>query len=151
MGISTANICSSFGDMASLTNIPLPTLFHFALHLKYWEKAEIIETINKSSEFVINPSADFVKINERSVYQKEFDVAFPHRNSLIEELARFSFPKMLYKMLDDDKIYLDDYTISDVDQKKDFIFLIGWLLQRKLLVRMHKYIKYIGASSNAEK
>ena len=134
--ISTANICSSFGDMASLTNIPLPTLFHFALHLKYWGKAQIIETINKSAEFAINPNANFGSI--RSLYERQFAVAFPHRKSLIEELERFNHPKALEKHL----VHLRD------QQQQDFIFLIAWLLQRKLLIRFQKYIKFLPHSNS---
>lgn len=34
-------------------------------------------------------------------------------------------------------------------QRQDFIFLIAWMLQRKLLIRMHQYINYIGDGSNS--
>merc|ERR1712129_142491 len=77
---------------------------------------------------------------------------FSHRKSLIEELSRFNSPKLLCKMLDADKIYLDSIHSNDnVDQRKDFIFLIGWMLQRKMLLRMHKYIKYIGGKHKGTK
>eukprot|EP01083_Nonionella_stella_P011320 32186_1 len=147
--ISTANICSSFGDMASVTNIPLPTLFHFALHLKYWGKAQIIETINKSSQFVINPNANFQLISSKSVYQQQFAEAFPHRKTLIEELVRFNHPQPLSKMLVKDHQEIESFksprtpSKDSYYHKQDFIFLIAWLLQRKLIIRLHRYIKYV--------
>ena len=141
--ISTANICSSFGDMASLTNIPLPTLFHFALHLKYWGKAKIIETINRSSKFVINPNINFLLINKNSIYQKQFSLAFPHRKSLIKQLEIFNYSEDLSKMLIKDRKYIHIFD-DQSQQKQDFIFLIAWMLQRNLLIRIFKYYNYIG-------
>ena len=142
--ISTANICSSFGDMGAVTNIPLPTLFHFALHLKYWGMAQIIETINKSAEFMIHCNANLLAVNPKSDHHRDFESTFPHRRTLVEELQRFNGPLPLMEMMENDQMEMNGKCEEhDIDQREDFIFLIAWLLQRKLIVRVQKYIKWL--------
>ena len=135
--ILKSNVCRSFGELASLTSIPLPTIYHLAFHLVYWKHALIITTLNNRTKFKINPNINLKTIIDDETMKSDFKYTFPHLNSIAMELCKFNKPTSLSNLMK----RIKHRKMSDINTEREtLIFLITWFLQRKLLIRLYLYI-----------
>ncbi|ETO25793.1 hypothetical protein RFI_11347, partial [Reticulomyxa filosa] len=170
--ILKSNVLLSFGDTASLTNIPLPTLFRLAAHLTYWGKAKIINVITPYSMFVINPHFNFnihkletqgMSIANRGIYV--YVCVNRNFSFVIYSLAYLSVLVRQSKVNDFAKCFptrhslwheLDKFNFAhpfsfhlkheSPSKKEELMCVVIWLLQREFIVEIHNYISLLPCS-----
>ncbi len=102
-------------------------MYVMAAHLVFWGKAKIINIMTKNNVYTLASHNDEVNENMHTLW-KEFSCIFPDFN-LVEVLANFSVPKPL------------SFHVQTLQHAhhRDFVLVVGWLLQKELLVQLHTY------------
>lgn len=115
-------------DLSVDANLTLMQIFCIVSQLIYWAKATIIYPICDSNMYAIHPMAS---IGMQSELVHDFRVRFPDNKPLHHYLAEFSEGTSLSQL---------NSPLLNVDEKQNLLAIVAWLLQRRVLTQIHKYI-----------
>lgn len=135
--IQNAKPTKTFRELQVDTEISLPQLYRLSAHLVHWNQAKIINALTKTNIYVINPKAPIEDRNYYVTLTRQFTMSFPNFR-LNEVLERFSFAKTLGEHID----------ILVPSLQRDFVDIAIWLLQRNLLIQLHKFIYLVIPGAN---
>ena len=138
----------SFKDISSAIGEPLTEVFRMAAHLAYWGKGRIIDALSKLNIYRISPTAELhlrVLSDKFEGLLSRFVDKDDNRRNLItlpRILALFSMasnsgrPRVLSDHMDTAKrvLNLDSF---------EFVEILVWLLQQRLLTQLHQYIMLV--------
>eukprot|EP01137_Pigoraptor_chileana_P020129 Opistho-2@82096 len=123
--IQLANPLRSLQDLSLDSGITIAQLLAVISHLLHWRLATVINTISKTSLFVVSPCAD---LDTHSAMMAAFDATFKSR-TLPTTLAEFSFPQQLGQHL----------APLRPDDQLEMVQVVLWLLRRRLLLQLNTY------------
>lgn len=126
--IKVANPERNFMDLSVDANLTLKQIYCIVSQLVYWAKVTIIYPICDSNIYAIHPLAS---TGIQSQLVKDFRTRFPHNKSLPHYLADFSEGASLSQL---------NNPLLRVEEKANLLNIVTWLLQRRILTQMHKYI-----------
>lgn len=126
----------NFMDLAVDANLTLMQIFCIVSQLIYWAKATVIYPICDSNVYAIHPLAS---IGLQSQLVCEFRARFPSSKSLHHYLADFSEAISLSQL---------NGPLLNIDEKVNLLNIVAWLLQRRILIQIHKYIFLIVDKDN---
>ena len=109
-------------------NLTLMQIFNIVAQLIYWAKATIIYPICDSNTYAIHPLAS---IGLNSTLAADFKSHFPTSKSLHHYLADFSEGTSLSQL---------NGPLLSIEEKMTLHSIVTWLLQRRILTQIHKYI-----------
>ncbi|KAL8613160.1 hypothetical protein ACOMHN_042969 [Nucella lapillus] len=112
------------------SDLSLAQVFQLACHLVYWGKAIVIFPMCESNEYMLSPIANTL-VNSNMV--EEFVEEFPGK-SLHVALADFSLPTHLWNISN---------FVEHPQFQQQRVLMVIWLLQRRLLIQIHKYIYFL--------
>jgi hypothetical protein len=118
----------NFMELSVDANLTLMQIFHIVSQLIYWAKATVIYPICDSNIYAIHPLAS-TGLNSKLV--SDFKIRFPNSKSLHHYLADFSEGISLSQL---------NGPLLSLDEKLNLLSIVTWLLQRRILTQMHKYI-----------
>jgi hypothetical protein len=118
----------NFMELSVDANLTLMQIFHIVSQLIYWAKATVIYPICDSNIYAIHPLAS-TGLSSKLV--NDFKVRFPSNKSLHHYLADFSEGISLSQL---------NGPLLSLDEKLNLLSIVTWLLQRRILTQMHKYI-----------
>lgn len=126
--IKVAKPDKNFMDLSVDANLTLMQIFCIVSQLIYWAKATIIYPICDSNMYSIHPLAS---IGLQSELVHDFRLKFPISKSLHHYLSEFSEGTSLSQL---------NGPLLNVDEKQNLLSIVAWLLQRRVLTQIHKYI-----------
>jgi len=115
-------------DLSVDANLTLMQIFCIVSQLIYWAKATIIYPICDSNIYAIHPLASTGK---QTKLVSDFRARFPNSKSLHYYLADFSEGISLSQL---------NSPLLNLDEKLNLLAIVTWLLQRRILIQIHKYI-----------
>lgn len=115
-------------DLSVDANLTLMQIFCIVSQLIYWAKATIIYPICDSNMYAIHPLAS-IGLDSELVH--DFKAKFPNSKSLHHYLAEFSEGTSLSQL---------NGPLLNIDEKHNLLSIVAWLLQRRILTQIHKYI-----------
>lgn len=118
----------NFMELSVDANLTLMQIFHIVSQLIYWAKATVIYPICDSNIYAIHPLAS-TGLNSKLV--TDFKTRFPNNKPLHHYLADFSECISLSQL---------NSPLLSLDEKLNLLSIVTWLLQRRILTQMHKYI-----------
>lgn len=118
----------NFLDLSVDANLTLMQIFSIVSQLIYWAKATVIYPICDSNIYAIHPLAS---TGIKSKLVCDFRTRFPHSKSLHHYLADFSEGTSLSQL---------NGPLLSVEEKSNLLSIVTWLLQRRILTQIHKYI-----------
>lgn len=118
----------NFSDLSVDANLTLMQVFSLASQMIYWAKATVIYPICDSNIYAIHPLAS---TGIKSKLVCDFRTRFPHSKSLHHYLADFSEGTSLSQL---------NGPLLSVEEKLNLLSIVTWLLQRRILTQIHKYI-----------
>lgn len=118
----------NFMDLSVDANLTLMQIFRIVSQLIYWAKATVIYPICDSNIYAIHPLAS---VGKHSKLEKDFKARFPNSKSLHHYLADFSEGTSLSQL---------NGPLINVEEKLNLLSIVTWLLQRRILTQVHKYI-----------
>lgn len=121
----------NFMDLSVDANLSLMQIFCIVSQLLYWAKATVIYPICDSNIYAIHPLASTGK---RSLLENEFRDRFSTSKSLHHYLAEFSEGTSLSQM---------NGPLINIEEKLNLLSIVTWLLQRRILTQVHKYIFFV--------
>lgn len=131
----------NFLDLSVDANLTLMQIFSIVSQLIYWAKATVIYPICDSNIYAIHPLAS---TGIKSKLVCDFKTRFPHSKSLHHYLADFSEGTSLSQL---------NGPLLSVQEKLNLLSIVTWLLQRRILTQIHKYIFLVvsNKSPNSDK
>lgn len=118
----------NFMDLSVDSNLTLMQIFCIVSQLIYWAKATVIYPICDSNIYAIHPLAS---TGLQSQLVSDFQARFPSSKSLHHYLADFSEGTSLSQL---------NGPLINLDEKLNLLSIVTWLLQRRILIQIHKYI-----------
>lgn len=118
----------NFMNLSVDANLTLMQVFCIVSQLIYWSKATVIYPICDSNIYAIHPLAS---TGTQSQLVSDFKLRFPNSKSLHHYLADFSEGTSLSQM---------NSPLINVEEKLNLLSIVTWLLQRRILIQVHKYI-----------
>lgn len=118
----------NFMDLSVDANLTLMQIFCIVSQLIYWSKATVIYPICDSNIYAIHPLAS---TGTQSQLVSDFKLRFPNSKSLHHYLADFSEGTSLSQL---------NSPLINVEEKLNMLSIVTWLLQRRILIQVHKYI-----------
>lgn len=118
----------NFMDLSVDANLSLMQIFSIVSQLIYWAKATVIYPICDSNIYAIHPLAS-TGLQSSLVY--DFKTRFPTSKSLHHYLADFSEGTSLSQL---------NGPLLNLEEKSNLLSIVTWLLQRRILTQIHKYI-----------
>lgn len=118
----------NFMDLSVDANLTLMQVYCIVSQLIYWAKATVIYPICDSNIYAIHPLASTSK---HSKLVDDFQTRFPNSKSLHHYLADFSEGTSLSQL---------NGPLLTVEEKLSRLSIVTWLLQRRILTQVHKYI-----------
>lgn len=118
----------NFMDLSVDANLTLMQIFCIVSQLVYWAKATVVYPICDSNIYAIHPLAS---TGIHSKLASDFRTRFPDSKSLHHYLADFSEGTSLSQ--------LNSPWLS-LAEKQNLLSIVTWLLQRRILTQVHKYI-----------
>lgn len=118
----------NFMELSVDANLTLMQIFHIVSQLIYWAKATVIYPICDSNIYAIHPLAS-TGLSSKLV--SDFKTRFPNNKPLHHYLADFSEGISLSQL---------NGPLLSLDEKLNLLSIVTWLLQRRILTQMHKYI-----------
>lgn len=109
-------------------NLHLMQVRHIVSMLVYWAKATVIYPICDSSIYAIHPLAS-TGLNSKLV--SDFKTRFPSNKPLHHYLAEFSEGISMSQL---------NGPLLSLEEKSNLLSIVTWLLQRRILTQIHKYI-----------
>ena len=118
----------NFMDLSVDANLTLMQIFCIVSQLVYWAKATVIYPICDSNIYAIHPLAS-TGIHSKII--NEFKTRFPSSKSLHQYMADFSEGTSLSQL---------NNPLMSLEEKPNLLSIVKWLLQRRILTQVHKYI-----------
>lgn len=118
----------NFLELSVDANLTLLQIFSLVSQLIYWAKATVIYPICDSNIYAIHPSAS---TGLNSQLASSFKTRFPSSKSLHHYLADFSEGISLSQL---------NGPLLSIEEKMTLLSITTWLLQRRILTQIHKYI-----------
>ena len=118
----------NFMDLSVDANLTLMQIFCIVSQLIYWAKATVIYPICDSNIYAIHPLAS---TGIQSKLVSDFRIRFPSSKSLHHYLADFSEGISLSQL---------NGPLLSLGEKFNLLSIVTWLLQRRILTQVHKYI-----------
>lgn len=118
----------NFMDLSVDANLTLMQIFCIVSQLIYWAKATIIYPICDSNIYAIHPLAS---TGTQSKLVSDFKTRFPNSKSIHHYLADFSEGTSLSQL---------NGPLLNIEEKLNLLSIVTWLLQRRILIQIHKYI-----------
>lgn len=115
-------------DLSVDANLTLMQVHRIVSQLIYWAKATVIYPICDSNIYAIHPLAS---VGKHSKLERDFRARFPNSKSLHHYLADFSEGTSLSQL---------NGPLINVEEKLNLLSIVTWLLQRRILTQVHKYI-----------
>lgn len=115
-------------DLSVDANLTLMQIFSIVSQLIYWAKATVIYPICDSNIYAIHPLAS---TGLRSKLVQDFRIRFPNSKSIHHYLADFSEGTSLSQL---------NGPLLNIEEKLNLLNIVTWLLQRRILTQIHKYI-----------
>lgn len=126
--IKVANPEKNFMDLSVDANLTLMQIYCIVSQLVYWAKVTIIYPICDSNIYAIHPLASTAI---RSQLVKDFKAKFPRNKFLAHYLANFSEGTSLSQL---------NNPLLKMEEKANLLNIVIWLLQRRILTQIHKYV-----------
>lgn len=126
--ISVTKPDKNFMDLSVDANLTLMQIYCIVSQLVYWAKANVIYPICDSNIYAIHPLASTSKYSK---LVDEFQTRFPNSKSLHHYLADFSEGTSLSQL---------NGPLLTVEEKLNLLSIVTWLLQRRILTQVHKYV-----------
>lgn len=118
----------NFMDLSVDANLTLMQIFCIVSQLVYWAKATVIYPICDSNIYAIHPLAS---TGTNSKLVNDFRTRFPESKSLHHYLEDFSEGTSLSQL---------NSPLLSLVEKHNLLDIVTWLLQRRILTQVHKYI-----------
>jgi hypothetical protein len=143
---STYGPLVSFDEMSKAHSLPISQVFKLANHLCFWQKAIIMDTLNKQSIFQVSPSTSFsIEDNKWGIFnllfakviEKNKDLNLGKVLSYIAAPNQSSHtPKRFGELL---ASCVKELNITE----EEFMSIFVWLLQKGMLIQMKQYIYFL--------
>ncbi|XP_037363752.1 GATOR complex protein NPRL3 isoform X2 [Talpa occidentalis] len=134
--VRTASAVKNLQQLAQDADLALLQVFQLAAHLVYWGKAIIVYPLCENNVYMLSPHAS---VCLHSLLAEQFSSRFPSHD-LPSVLSRFSLPVSLSEFRS---------PLAPPVQETQLIQMVVWLLQHRLLVQLHTYVRLMAPPSQA--
>ncbi|KAG8508954.1 GATOR complex protein NPRL3, partial [Galemys pyrenaicus] len=134
--VKTASAVKNLQQLAQDADLALLQVFQLAAHLVYWGRAIVVYPLCENNVYVLSPHASPCLY---SPLAEQFSRRFPSHD-LPSVLSRFSLPVSLSEFRS---------PLAPPVQETQLIQVVVWLLQRRLLVQLHTYVRLMAPPSQA--
>ncbi|XP_036857663.2 GATOR1 complex protein NPRL3 isoform X4 [Manis javanica] len=135
--IKTTSAVKNLQQLAQDADLALLQVFQLAAHLVYWGKAIIIYPLCENNVYMLSPNANLCLY---SPLAEQFSHQFP-AHDLPSVLAKFSLPVSLSEFRN---------PLTPPVQETQLIQMVVWMLQRRLLLQLHTYVRLMVSPSEDE-